>query len=82
MGNGRIAEKIAYKNKDVKSCGFSNRTYWALKRSGINDMYMLIHKFNSGEIRDVKGIGEVSYAEIDRYFVEQFPEILKTTGRP
>ena len=70
--NRKVAEKTSYKQEDVESCGFCNRTYLALRRSNTNDVFTLVHLYNNNGIKEVRGIGKKGYAEIDRYVHEHF----------
>ncbi len=71
----KITEKKEYREIGVETCGFSNRTYWALKRSGINDLLTLIHLYNSDEIMSIKGIGKLGCSEISAYLRDSFEEL-------
>lgn len=68
----RITEKNIYKERAIESCGFCNRTYWALCRNNITDVFALIHIYNRGTLGSVKGIGEKGYAEIEKYISEEY----------
>jgi DNA-directed RNA polymerase alpha subunit len=76
VDQNRIREKNTYKEEPIELCHFSNRTYLALKRNGINDIFTLIRKFNRGEISKTRGIGRVSFSEIEEYMMRNYPEIL------
>lgn len=71
-------EKQKYKRIPVEKCGFSLRTYYAL-RSGIDDLYSLVCIYNSDEISSIKSIGRGCSKEIEGYFIENFPE-MRTEG--
>ena len=68
----RITEKNIYKERAIETCGFCNRTYWALRRNNITDVFALIHTYNWGTLGSVKGIGEKGYAEIEKYISEGY----------
>lgn len=72
MGKRRITEKLIYKDYPVIECGFCNRTYLALRRNNINDLYSLIHRYNNGDIIALRGIGKMSRDEIEDYFLRNF----------
>ncbi len=76
MGYNKISEKSTYKEDPIELCNFSNRTYLALKRNGVNDMFTLIRRFIRGEIQKTRGIGRVSFSEIEEYMRRNYPEIL------
>lgn len=46
----RITEKNIYKERAIESCGFCNRTCWALRRNNITDVFALIHIYNKGTL--------------------------------
>ena len=68
----RIREKNIYKERAIESCGFCNRTYWALRRNNITDVFALIHIYNRGTLGSIRGIGEKGYAEIEKYISEEY----------
>lgn len=68
----RITEKNIYKERAIESCGFCNRTCWALRRNNVTDVYALIHIYNKGTLGSIKGIGEKGYAEIEKYISEEY----------
>ena len=76
MDYNKISEKNTYRDEPIEICHFSNRTYLALKRNGINDMFTLIRKFNRGEVSKTRGIGRVSFAEIEEYLTENYLKVL------
>ena len=71
MGS-RITEKNAYREKMIESCGFCNRTCWALQRNNITDLFALIHIYNRGNLGSIKGIGKKGYDEIEKYITDNF----------
>jgi hypothetical protein len=68
----RITEKNIYKERAIESCGFCNRTCWALRRNNITDVFALIHIYNKGTLGSIKGIGEKGYSEIEKYISEEY----------
>ncbi len=72
MRSEKIPKQSYYRQVPVEKCKFSNRTCWALRRSDISNLYMLIHLYNTGELRNVKGIGKLGYAEIENYLCGRY----------
>lgn len=72
VGTKKIIERHSYKDRVIETCGFCNRTYLALRRNNIADVFTLIHKFNAGNLGNVRGIGEKGYAEIEKYLWENY----------
>ena len=71
----RIREKIIYKERAIESCAFCNRTYWALRRNNINDVFALIRIYNKGTLGSIKGIGEKGYVELEKYITEEYLDL-------